>query len=95
MPTISSLCPRDLLIERLVDLTVIGEPLDEQERAELRLCRYLAALSPAAEEFVQTLCEQRDQTRAPLAARAAAAALLERWTAAVNGEQQASAVASL
>ena len=71
--------PRALLIKRLVTLTAVGVALDEVEHAELRLCRYLAALSPDAAEFVRVLCEQRDNPFAPPSARAAATAILELW----------------
>jgi hypothetical protein len=76
-----ALVPRDLLIERLAALTRVGASLSPLEQAELRLCRYLAALSPDPEEFVRLLQEQRDSDFVPATSRTAAARLLRQWQA--------------
>jgi hypothetical protein len=77
----SVVTPRDALIERLVALTEVGASLNELEKAELRMCRYLASLSPDAAEFVRILNEQSESAFVPPVARAAAQEILTRWNA--------------
>jgi hypothetical protein len=80
-----SFSPRDLLIELLVGLTDPSNQLDEEQRYQLRLCRYLAALAPTPDEFVRLLREQSEGSLHPASARSAASSVLAIWQARVSG----------